>query len=192
MKFAAAFCLLTLAPVWGQIAKPASLGASAATPAAPSVPTAPKVMRVPLGTIGELERNFNGRLRTLADPDNPVDLLGDTRGLQLDNFGIVFTTEISLVVTPNITPFRPEITPELAARVHKNRVERMPLLIAAMKEMMRNMASSCPQVPSNQKFVLAVRLYYGTWEDTTGMPAQIIMKADRDSAAKGLVDMETR
>jgi hypothetical protein len=147
---------------------------------------------VPLQTIGELERGFNSRLRSLADPDNPVDLLGDTRGIQLDNYGIVFTAEVSLVVTPNISPFRPEITKELAERVHKNRVERMPLLIAAMKEMMRNMATACPQIPANQQFLLAVRLYYGKWEDTTDMPAQVIMKGDRESATKGLVEMEQR
>jgi hypothetical protein len=192
VKLWTAIWLLSLAPVWAQMAKPASLGASANPPAAAPAEVAPKIARVPLQTISELEHSFNNRLRTLADVDNPVDLLGDTRGLQLDNYGIVFTTEVSLVVTPNITPFRPAITPELAARVHKNRVERMPLLIAAMKEMMRNMAAACPQIPANQRFVLAVRLYYGAWEDTGGMPAQVMMKADRDSAAKGLVEPEQR
>jgi hypothetical protein len=192
MKASAAFWLMSLAPVWGQIAKPASLPTPAGTAAAPPVVAAQKAARVPLQTIGELERGFNDRLRTLADADNPVDLLGDTRGIQLDGYGIVFTTEVSLMVTPTVSPFRSQITPELAARVHKTRVDRMPLLIAAMKEMMRNMATACPQIPANQQFVLAVRLYYGAWEDTGGMPAQVIMKSGREGAAKGLVEPEQR
>ena len=192
MKLASAMWLLSLAPVWGQIAKPASPGTSAIPSAAAPVVAAPKVAWVPLPAIKELERGFNNRLRTLADADNPVDLLGDTRGIQLENYGIVFTTELSLVVTPNISPFRPEITPELAKRVRRNRLERLPLLIAAMKEMMRNMATACTQIPPNQQFVLAVRLYYGSWEDTTDLPAQVIMKSGRESALKGLVDMEKR
>jgi hypothetical protein len=37
-----------------------------------------------------------------------------------------------------------------------------------------------------------VRLYYGAWEDTTGMPAQVIMRADRAAAAAGKVETEER
>jgi hypothetical protein len=38
--------------------------------------------------------------------------------------------------------------------------------------------------------VLAVRLYYGTWEDTTGMPGQVIMRANRANAAAGIIETE--
>ena len=78
----------------------------------------------------------------------------------------------------------------MAARVHKLRVERMPLLKAAMKEMMAIIAASFIQIPASQQVVLAVRLYYGSWEDSTGMPAQIIMKADRTSALAGDIKVE--
>ena len=189
MRSAAALWLLSLAPLWAQIAKPSSLSAPGVTT---PIAATQKPARVPSQTLGELERGFNDRLRTMADVDNPVDLLGDTRGIQLDNYGVVFTTEVSLVVTPTINPFRQKITPELAARVHKARVERLPLLKAVMTEMMRNMAAACTQLPANQQLVLVVRLYYGSWEDTTGMPAQVLMKADRESTAKGNVETEER
>jgi hypothetical protein len=39
---------------------------------------------------------------------------------------------------------------------------------------------------------LAVRLYYAPWEDIAGMPSQVIMRADRASAAVGKVEMEER
>jgi hypothetical protein len=121
-----------------------------------------------------------------------VDLLGDTRGVQLEDYGVVFTTEVSLVRAPGISPFRQKIPPELAAHIHKLRVERLPLLKAAMTEMLRNMASAFTQIPAGQQMVLVVRLYYASWEDTTGMPAQVVMRADRASAAAGKFETEER
>jgi hypothetical protein len=184
MKRSFAVLFLWLAPAWCQIAKPAAL-------TSPTLPT-PRAARIPAQTIRGLEGTFNDRLVSLADVNEPLDLLGDTRGVQLDDYGIIFTSEVSLVRTPNITPFRQKITPEVAARVHKLRVERLPLLKAAMLEMMRNMAVALTQLPASQQMVLVVRLYYGPWEDTAGMPAQVMMRADRAAAAAGKVETEER
>ena len=184
MRCGFALLLLSLAPAWSQAAKPAAV-TSASLPAA-------KVPRIPAQTITGLEKAFNNRLMTMADVNEAVDLLGDTRGVQLEDYGVVFTSEVSLVVTPGITPFRQSIPPAVAARVHQLRVERMPLLKAAMMEMMGNMAAAFTQIPAGQQLVLVVRLYYGAWEDTAGMPAQVIMKADRASAAIGKVETEER
>lgn len=184
MKPAFALLLLSLTPAWCQLAKPAALPGSNLT--------APKAGRIPAQAIGELERAFNDRLVSMADVNERVDLLGDTRGVQLEDYGVVFTAEVSLVITPGLMPGRPKIPPEMAARVHKLRVERMPLLKVAMKEMMAIMAASLTQIPASQRIVLVVRLYYGAWEDTNGMPAQVIMRADRASAAAGKVETEER
>lgn len=183
MKPCFALLLLSLTPAWAQIAKPAALTSS-------TLP-APKG-RIPALAISELERAFNNRLVTMVDVNEPLDLLGDTRGVQLDDYGVVFTTEVSLVATPAITPFLQKIGPEVAARVHRRRVERLPILKAAMTEMMRNIAAKFTQIPASQQIVLVVRLYYGAWEDTTGMPAQVVMRADRTSAAAGKVETEER
>ena len=184
MKPGIAILLLSLTPLWCQVAKPAALD-SANLPAL-------RAARIPPQAITELERAFNNRLLTMAGVDDPVDLLGDTRGVQLDDYGVVFTTEVSLVRTPGIPPFSQKIPPERAARVRKQRVERLPLLKAAMKEMMHGMATALTQLPAGQQIVLVVRLYYGAWEDTAGMPAQVIMRADRASAATGKVETEER
>jgi hypothetical protein len=184
MKIGVAFLLLSLTPAWCQLAKPAAL--------APSNLPAPRAARIPLETIRDLERTFNDRYSGLAGVNQPAELMGDTRGVQLEDYGIVFTTEVSLVITPGLMPGRPKIPPEMAARVHKQRMERMPLLAAAMKEMMRHMAATLAQLPASQQLVLVVRLYYGVWEDAAGMPAQVIMRADRASAAIGKVETEER
>jgi hypothetical protein len=183
MKLGVGILLLSLTPAWSQAAKPAAF-------TSPGLP-APRAARIPFETIKDLERTFNNRISTLADVNEPMELMGDTRGVQLEDYGLVFTSEVSLVVTPGIMPGRPKIPPEMAARVHKLRVERMPLLKAAMLEMMRNMAAADP-IPASQQLVLVVRLYYGAWEDTTGMPAQVIMRATRANAAAGKVETEER
>lgn len=176
--------LAALSPVWGQIAKPAGTTEPVATlnPA--------KALRIAPQTFVGLEKSFDTRLATMAFADDPVDVLGLTRGIYLDGYGIVFSTDVSLVVTPELNPFRREITKELAARVRQRRVERLPLLKAAMKEMVQKMAMTFIQIPASQQVVLAVRLYYGSWEDSTGMPAQIIMKASRTSALAGDIKVE--
>jgi len=183
MRLRAGLLLLALTPAWGQIAKRAAL-------TAPTV--APKPVRLTTSIIGELEKTFDGRLMSMADANEPVEILGDTRGLQLDNYGLVFTTEVSLVRTPSINPFQKEIPKAVQERVHLRRVERLPLLRAAMKEMLRNMAAAGAQLPATQQMVLAVRLWYGSWEDTAGMPRQIIARANRADAAKGIMETEER
>ena len=55
---------------------------------------------------------------------------------------------------------------------------------------MKTAAMALIQVPEGQQFVLAVRLDYLPWEDTTGLPGQIVMKADRKSALAGDVQTE--
>jgi hypothetical protein len=184
MKIDVAILLLSLTPAWCQVAKPAAL--------APSTLPAPRAARIPLDTIRDLERTFDNRFSGLAGVNEPAELMGDTRGVQLEDYGIVFTTEVSLLITPGIMPGRPKIPPEMAARVHKQRMERMPLLAAAMKEMMRHMAVTLAQLPAGQQLVLVVRLYYGAWEDAGGMPAQVIMRASREAAAAGKVESEER
>jgi hypothetical protein len=142
------------------------------------------------GTFTGLERRFDESLGTLFGPDDPVDLLGNTRGVYLDGYGAVFTTEVSLVVTPTPNPFRQTISKELAASVRKRKTERLPFLKAAMKQMMQNMAKTFIQVPANQQMVLIVRFRYQPWEDMNGMPSQVLMRADRKSAMDGEIQVE--
>ena len=140
--------------------------------------------------MAPLERRFNERLSTLFESNDQLDLLGNTRGVYLDDYGAVFTAEVSLVITPSVGPFRPKITKEIAAAVRQKKIQRLPFLKAAMKEMMRNMAATFTQVPEDQQMVLVVRFYYEPWEDLTGMPSQVLMRANRRSALTGDVKME--
>ena len=168
-------------PVRAQLA-PVKLPAAAGTTQAPA--------RIAAGTFTALEKHFNQRLSTLFDATDPLDLLGNTRGVYVDDFGVVFTSEVSLVVTPTVNPFRPKITKETADAVRAKKMQRLPILKAAMKEMMAKMAATFMQLPPERQMVLVVRFYYEPWEDMNGMPSQVMMRADRRGAATGNIQVE--
>ena len=78
----------------------------------------------------------------------------------------------------------------LGGPLHQRKIDRLPALRQAMREMLRAAATTLIQIPDNQLVVVAVRLDYLNWEDTTGLPAQILMRADRKSALAGDIKEE--
>jgi hypothetical protein len=151
---------------------------------------------VALGTLSTLETGFDGKLASF-NVNDPIDLLGRTRGIYLDGYGVVFTTEISLIVTPSINPFHPAMTPAEIAAVHKRKLARVPALPEVMKEMVRTAAKTLQvasaagaQIPYDQQVVVAFRLLYLPWEDTSGLPGMLIAKADFRSALNSDITIE--
>ena len=176
MKFAA-LLLAAVLPLAAQMASraaaaPATLGAAPAQP------------RVPISMLYAIERTCDDKLRAIGEP-NTVDMLGATRGVYLEGYGAVFTAEIGLVTPPAIYPFHPTATAEDKVNIRRKMIERLPLLRKAIAEMARSAAASLAAVPEAQQIVVAVRLDYMKWEDTSGLPAMILMKADRKSALAG-------
>lgn len=170
-----------IVPVWGQAAKPA-VAPSALTINADLGP------RIAPQSFTMLEGRFDDALRRFKDP---IDVLGGTRAFYFRDYGLVLSTEVSLVVTPSIMPFRPQITKDEAARIHSRKVAQLVPLKEAMKEIIKTAAMNVapalgPQFPESKlQVVLAVRLLYLPWEDTAGLPAQIVMKADLRHAMAG-------
>jgi hypothetical protein len=175
MKRLALTLLLAAAPLGSQT--PAIHASIAAAPTAAT--------KIPQLMLANLEKNFDSRLVAL-DPKDPIDMLGGTRGLYVPGFGTVFTTEVSLIVTPGLFPIAgPRYTPELRAQVHERKAAQIPKLQEMMKDMVKVTALTLTPMPDDQKIVLAVRLRYLVEEDTTGLPAQIVMTADKKSARMG-------
>jgi hypothetical protein len=181
---AAALLALPLAAQMASRAVPA-----AAPPAAGGTLQAPGAAKVSVSALYAIERAADDRLRGIGEP-NTVDILGATRGIYLDGYGAVFTAEVGLVTPPAIYPFHPTITPQEKAGVHQKKVQRLPVLKTTMREILRAAAASLSGVPDSQQIVLAVRLDYMKWEDTSGLPAMIMLKADRKSALSGTVQAE--
>lgn len=170
-----------LLPLAAQMASRAVPAATVGTPAAK--------VKIPISTLYLLERSCDDKLTGIGEP-RTVDLLGATRGVYLDGYGTVFTTEMNLVTPPAVYPFHPQITKDEMTRQHQKKIERLPLLRKAMTDMMKAAAVSLSAMPDNQQIVLAVRLDNMKWEDITGLPGMVLMKADRKSALAGVIQTE--
>jgi hypothetical protein len=179
----AALIALPLAAQMASRAVPA-----AAAPASAGTPLQ-KSTKISISTLYLIERTCDDKLRGIGEP-NTVDLLGATRGVYLDGYGTVFSAEMSLVTPPAIYPFHPAATKDDIVQVHTKKVQRLPLLRTAMKQMMQAAANSLAAMPDTQQIVLSVRLDNMKWEDTTGLPGAILIKADRKSALAGIFQIE--
>lgn len=177
MRSGALLLLAAFACAYGQVAKTAS--------APPDVVSRSLKGKIALGTFTDLERRFDSRFFGIGDADNPIDPLGNTRGVFVDGFGAVFTTEFGLLLTPGPSPFMTTIPKDRIAKVRQIKLDRLPALRKAMRELMQVAALTLLQMPDNQQIVIAVRLDYGKWEDTSGLPGQILIRADRKSAIQG-------
>jgi hypothetical protein len=143
--------------------------------AALAITAAAGVSRLALHTV---ELSFDKRIQTIST-DIPFELLGFTRGVYLEGYGAVFTTEVNLSQSANISPFQQTIPKEYAVKLRLRKLDRVPLLKKHMQEEMLAMASSLDGVPPHEQIVLGVTLFYRKWEDTANLPAQIIMQAER-------------
>ena len=198
MKSAAILFALSLAPAWAQLPRPpaaAPAAAPAAPPAAPAAAPSATVTptekpRVPRQTLADVERRFDTKLASLGGANDPIDLLGAARGIYLDGYGAVFTAEASLIVTPGLNPFRPVMTEPEKEKVRQRKLDRLPMLKQLMRDMWRDSATTLTSIPDNQQVVVAVRLLYLPWEDTRGLPGEIVMKGDRRAAVTGAVQTE--
>lgn len=144
---------------------------------------APRISRSELRV---LEQNFDRRI-SQASADDPLDLLGNTRGVYLEKTGVVFSTEVGLVVSPAPTPFAPVQSPEVRERLRQRKLARLPMLRKMMRDMMITSATSLKSLPQDEQVVVGVSLFYRPWEDVTGLPGQIVMQATR----KTLADIES-
>lgn len=140
--------------------------------------------RVTRDSIVKLEKSFDARVAKIAT-DVPFDLLGATRGVYLDGYGAVFTAELSLMITPPMSPFRQTVTKEEIAKLRAKKLDRLAPLRQNMRDMLVAVASSLEALPPNEQIVLGVTLFYYNWEDKTGLPGQIIMQATKQKLLAG-------
>jgi len=141
--------------------------------------------RVTRAALQPMEASLDRRIRTIS-ADSPFELLGNTRGVYLEGYGAVFTAEVNLSQSMTISPFSLTIPKDYVVKLHQRKLERVPVLKRNMEEQMLAMAASLDTVPLSERVVLGITLDYHSWEDTTGLPSQIVMQAERQK----LVDVE--
>ena len=148
----------------------AFLFAGQAPPASPA--------RVTRAALADLEKSFDGHIEQ-ANTADPFDLLGTTRGVYLEGYGAVFSAEVNLIVSPNLSPFHQRFTKQEIARIHERKLQRLPLLKQNMRDMLVTSAVKLENLPPNEQVVVAVSLFHYSWEDNSGIPGQIVMQAER-------------
>ena len=138
--------------------------------------------RVPRAGLVAIEKSIDGKFEHTGVPD-PFLLLGTTRGVYLEGFGVVFTSEVNLVNSPGLSPFKQSFTADEKARLRGQKLERVLLLKQAMRDVLRSAATSLTMVPPTEQIAIGVSLFYFWWEEKDGLPSQIILRGQRQKLA---------
>lgn len=140
--------------------------------------------RVSRATLVAMEKSLDERIKGLWD-DTPYLLLGPTRGVYLDNYGAVFTVEVSLVMNP-ISLMNTRLTKDEIAKVRQKKMDRLPVLKKALKASLVAMAASLDTVPSDEQIAIVAFVDHYPWEDISGMPVQLTLSGQKKKLAEVL------
>ena len=143
--------------------------------ALPSVADGPRVNR---GMIEAMQHSLDNKLSGLW-PQDPAEVLGLSQGTYIQGYGAIFLSEVNLAPTAGISPFHPTVSPDEIRRTHEKKMQRMAAIRAAMRAMLVDSARSLDSVPSDQQVAVGLSLFYWKWENRDGLPAQIVMHAQR-------------
>ncbi|MGA2214757.1 MAG: hypothetical protein ABSH31_15890 [Bryobacteraceae bacterium] len=140
-----------------------------------SMADGPKVNRA---MIEAMEHSLDQKLAGLW-PQDPVEVLGVSQGTYIGGYGAVFLGEVNLAPAAGISPFHPAIKPDEVSRTHEKKMQRMAALRTSMRAMIMDSARSLDSVPADEQVAVGISLFYWTWENRQGLPAQIVMHAPR-------------
>lgn len=139
---------------------------------AASAISAAQTPRVNRTLLTQIERDLDQRIFRIWN-DNPMAVTGLSRGVYLPGFGIVFSVEMNMVTAPGGGLMGMPLTDADKVALQKKKVERLPQLKAAMKEILVAVAEKLDPVPANEQVVIAMILPRYTWEEASGVPIQL-------------------
>ncbi len=182
MKLIIFLTAIALIPASAQIApmKPAPNTASAAS-ASPAFVIKTDASAVSLQTLLALEKQMDSRINATKGSGLPCNVVSPTLGVYVSGLGAVFSAEVELSPTPGgIGIFQPTAGPEQKAKSRKDKLANVPLLQKTLSDMALTLAASpALKLSDTDQVVVVARLNYRGWEDTTGMPWQIVARLDR-------------
>lgn len=139
-----------------------------------SAADAPRLNRT---LISAVEKRLDDRIQRMWT-DNPMALVGHARGVYLPGYGIVFTAEMSLA-TANVSLMSPTLSDADKVALHKKKMERLPLLKTAMKEVLVTTAASLDAAAPTDRVSIALILARYSSEDPAGVPLQIVFEGTK-------------
>jgi hypothetical protein len=147
------------------------LAAAIWTPAADS----PRVGPAALVTA---EKSLDDRIARRWD-DNPLALLGSTRGIYLEGYGAVFTAEVNMVIGGGATLMHPILNKTDKDMHRKKKADRLPQLKTLMKQALVATAASLDPVPADDQIVIAIYLSRYPWEDPGSFPSMLTAQSSK-------------
>lgn len=133
--------------------------------------------RIPRPLLQAAEQNFDRRLQQF-NADDPIDLLGPSRAVYVDKFGLVLSAEVNLVLTA-ITPFRPQISGEQLEKLRQKKLARLGEVRKIMRDTMVHSAATLKTLGPDEQVVVGLTLFHRPFELTKDLPAQIVMQAPK-------------
>ena len=148
-----------------------------------------------LGEVASAERSIDSRFDSISNVtgSTPLSLMGVTRGGYLKGFGAVFTLQIGLVAGANFGPFR-QPTEDEKTKLNLSKRQRLEDLEIRARDILVEEGSRMSRVPVTENVALIISLFHHTWEDTTGLPSQLVMQAQRQillDRQAGRIDLAT-
>src|SRR6185369_12829853 len=89
-----------------------------------------------------------------------------------------FSAAVNLVTAPTLT-FRPAMTKPEILEHRRKKLERLPQLKSEMKKALADFASSLDPVPGDEQIVIAIMLTKYPWEDTNGVPSEVVLQGQK-------------
>jgi hypothetical protein len=134
--------------------------------------------RITKAMMTAYERQFAGGIISASKEPPSFTIIDPPRAFYLDNFGIMMTSEISLVPGITLTMFR--VVDKEDIQVHRRKVmERLPVLREQMKLALFDGATRFDTLDERDRLAVAVTVYHFAWEDTTEIPSQIVMQGTK-------------
>lgn len=117
---------------------------------------------------------------SLSKTENPFLISGITRGVYLEGYGAVFTTEVNLIVVSGAQMmFKPITNKQDIAQHRQKKMARLPELKTAVKRAMVDAAVALKTLPEEERIVFVALLAKYPWEDVTGLPQQVMLQSTR-------------
>jgi len=136
---------------------------------------APRVSRDQLVTV---EKSLDSRYAKRWG-DIQIVVLGPTRGIYLEGYGAVMTSEVDLVAGPTLLFMRGPLNKDEVEKFRQKKIGRVPELRRAMRQALIDSAASLDTVPLEEQIVVVAMLSKYPWEDFKGLPRQIMMQAQK-------------
>jgi hypothetical protein len=153
---------------------------------------------VKYSALETMERNFESKL--VAKPGKlPFQLLSNASAIYVPGAGVMLSSRLNLVYAELENPFVQHTPAEFVAlkeRLRQSKLEKVPVLEQNMRECLAESAvmPEFDAVPPNEQFAIGVSLFYFPKEDTTGLPHQITMNAQKQkllAAVREKADLAT-